>query len=128
MGRALWGFDAAMAGQVGLLAHVPCHTERHGLQGGMQRARTQPYVRRRRQVRDHGRRCAESPPIERDESLLQSRGMEDHSRDFAAFYRLKVVGPRVYALGPFLSELRPRPPSRRSDSTFPPDSSSVVLG
>jgi hypothetical protein len=27
-------------------------------------------------------------------------------RDSAAFYRLKVVGPRVYALGPFLSELR----------------------
>ena len=23
-------FDAAMAGQVGHLAHVPCHTDRHG--------------------------------------------------------------------------------------------------
>jgi hypothetical protein len=40
-------FDAAMAGQAGHLAHVPCHTDRHGLQGGMQPARTQPYVRGR---------------------------------------------------------------------------------
>src|SRR6202012_3457454 len=37
--------DAAMAGQVGHLAHAPCHTDRHGLQGGMQPDRTQPYVR-----------------------------------------------------------------------------------